>query len=58
MTSDAFENFKEILAARLCIDLLIVDEGHKAKNVDTVLRKGIKNFHAKKQKIILTGTPV
>jgi SNF2 family DNA or RNA helicase len=46
------------LEKHLNVDLLIVDEGHKAKNVDTVLRKGIKEFNAKRQKIILTGTPV
>jgi DNA repair and recombination protein RAD54B len=40
------------------IDLLIVDEGHKAKNINTNIRKGIKELYVKRQKIILTGTPV
>ena len=40
------------------IDLLIVDEGHKAKNLHTRIRQGIKNIYVKKQKVILTGTPV
>jgi SNF2 family DNA or RNA helicase len=40
------------------IDLLIVDEGHKAKNINTKIRQGIKNLYVRKHKIILTGTPV
>ncbi|TNV70831.1 hypothetical protein FGO68_gene3441 [Halteria grandinella] len=40
------------------LDLLVVDEGHKAKNVNTRIRKGIKDLYVKRQKIILTGTPV
>lgn len=40
------------------LDLMIVDEGHKAKNINTKIRVGIKNLYVKRQKIILTGTPV
>lgn len=40
------------------LDLLIVDEGHKAKNVNTRIRKGLKDLYVKRQKVILTGTPV
>jgi DNA repair and recombination protein RAD54B len=36
----------------------VVDEGHKAKNVNTRIRKGIKDLYVKRMKIILTGTPV
>jgi ATP-dependent helicase STH1/SNF2 len=37
---------------------MVVDEGHRAKNVATKLRKALKEFIVSKQKIILTGTPV
>ena len=47
MTSDAFNSFNNDLERYLAVDLLIVDEGHKAKNVDTVLRKAIKSFNAR-----------
>jgi SNF2 family DNA or RNA helicase len=39
-------------------DVMVVDEGHRAKNVATKLRKALKEFIVSKQKIILTGTPV
>ena len=39
------------------IDVLVIDEGHKAKNIYTKLRKCLKETEAK-QKILLTGTPV
>ena len=38
--------------------MLIVDEGHRAKNINTKIRKGIKSLYVKRSKIILTGTPV
>ena len=37
---------------------MVLDEGHKAKNVSTKLRKALKEFKVRFQKIILTGTPV
>ena len=37
---------------------MVIDEGHKAKNIRTRLRKCLKEFNVEKQKIILTGTPV
>jgi SNF2 family DNA or RNA helicase len=40
------------------LDVLIVDEGHKAKNINTRMRQGIKNLYVRRHKIILTGTPV
>ena len=38
--------------------MLVIDEGHKAKNTATKLRKALKDFKVQKQKIILSGTPV
>jgi len=40
------------------LQVLIVDEGHRAKNINTKIRKGIKSLYAKRSKIMLTGTPV
>lgn len=36
----------------------MVDEGHKAKNLQTKFRKALKFFEVSHQKIVLTGTPV
>lgn len=58
LSSNAFYDFKDHLQYRIYCDLMIIDEGHKAKNVDTNLRRSIKNFYSNRQKIILTGTPV
>lgn len=40
------------------LQVLIVDEGHRAKNINTKIRKGIKSLYVKRSKIMLTGTPV
>lgn len=40
------------------LQVLIVDEGHRAKNINTKIRKGIKTLYVKRSKIMLTGTPV
>ena len=37
---------------------MVIDEGHRAKNVNTVFRKALKEFKVKNSKILLTGTPV
>jgi DNA repair and recombination protein RAD54B len=37
---------------------MIIDEGHRAKNTATKLRKALKQFKVTNSKIILTGTPV
>lgn len=39
-------------------DVLVIDEGHRAKNVATKFRKSLKAFRVTRQKVILTGTPV
>eukprot|EP00347_Sterkiella_histriomuscorum_P019706 403340600 len=40
------------------LDLLVIDEGHKAKNINTKFRKSLKDLYVSRQKVILTGTPV
>ncbi len=39
-------------------DLVIVDEGHKAKNINTELRKNLVALRVKGHRILLSGTPL
>ena len=39
-------------------DILVVDEGHKAKNINTELRRNLVNLRVKGMRIILSGTPL
>ena len=43
----SFDSFKldmELLKNKLKIDIMVVDEGHKAKNTKTKLRKALKEM--------------
>ena len=55
---DTFKRDYELMQQTCKWDVMVVDEGHKAKNVATGLRKALKEFKVEKQKVILTGTPV
>jgi len=39
-------------------DIIVIDEGHKAKNFNTQFRKDITMFKVKAHRIILSGTPL
>ena len=39
-------------------DIIVVDEGHKAKNINTELRKNLVQLRVKGHKLLLTGTPL
>ena len=39
-------------------DVIVLDEGHKAKNRNTAFRRDITALRVKKHRIILTGTPL
>jgi len=39
-------------------DVLVVDEGHKTKNMNTELRKSLCSLRVKGHRLILTGTPL
>ena len=39
-------------------DILVVDEGHKAKNINTELRRNLVALRVKGHRLILTGTPL
>lgn len=37
-------------------DILVVDEGHKAKNINTELRRNLVAIRVKGHRLVLTGT--
>jgi SNF2 family DNA or RNA helicase len=39
-------------------DIIVVDEGHKAKNINTELRRNLVELRVKNSRFILTGTPL
>jgi SNF2 family DNA or RNA helicase len=39
-------------------DVLVIDEGHKAKNINTELRKNLVSLRVKGHRLLLTGTPL
>jgi DNA excision repair protein ERCC-6 len=39
-------------------DIIVVDEGHKAKNINTDLRRNLVELRVKNSRFILTGTPL
>jgi len=42
----------------LRFDIVIVDEGHKAKNINTDLRRNLVGLRVKHSRYVLTGTPL
>lgn len=39
-------------------DIVVLDEGHKAKNRNTQFRRDVSGIRVKKHRMILTGTPL
>lgn len=39
-------------------DIVVIDEGHKAKNDETYFSKKLKQLTIKRMRVILTGTPI
>jgi SNF2 family DNA or RNA helicase len=39
-------------------DIIVVDEGHKAKNKNTLFRRDISELKVKGHRIVLSGTPL
>lgn len=39
-------------------DIIVLDEGHKAKNRNTQFRRDVQGLRVKKHRLILTGTPL
>ena len=49
---------ERINLSELRFDLVVVDEGHKAKNINTDLRRNLVNLRVKGIRLILSGTPL
>jgi SNF2 family DNA or RNA helicase len=47
ISNNVFNELKSQLSILIQCDLLILDEGHKAKNIETNLRKAVKEFKVK-----------
>ena len=58
MSPDNFKSDFEYIQKSCKFDIMVIDEGHRAKNISTKFRKALKDFQVKVQKIVLTGTPV
>lgn len=39
-------------------DIVVVDEGHRAKNINTELRRNLVALRVKSHRIVLSGTPL
>jgi SNF2 family DNA or RNA helicase len=39
-------------------DIVVIDEGHKAKNDEAIFAKKLKQLRVKGNRILLTGTPI
>lgn len=49
---------EKINLSEMRYDILVVDEGHKAKNINTELRRNLVALRCKGHRLILTGTPL
>ena len=58
MTSYGMVTTERINLSEMRYDLVVVDEGHRAKNVNTQLRKDLVNLRVKGIRLILSGTPL
>lgn len=58
VTSYGMVTGERINLSEIRFDLVIVDEGHRAKNVDTALRRDLVSLRVKGIRLILSGTPM
>lgn len=58
VTSFGMVTSEKINLSEMKYDVLVVDEGHKAKNINTELRKNLVALRVKGHRLILTGTPL
>ena len=58
MTSYGMVTTERINLSEMRYDLVVVDEGHRAKNVNTQLRKDLVNLRVKGIRLVLSGTPL
>ncbi len=58
ITSYGMVTSEKINLSEMRYDVVVVDEGHKAKNINTELRKNLVALRVKGHRLILTGTPL
>ena len=49
---------EKINLSEIRFDLVVVDEGHRAKNINTELRRNLVNLRVKGIRLCLSGTPI
>ncbi len=58
MTSYGMVTGEKINLSEIRFDLVVVDEGHRAKNINTELRRNLVNLRVKGIRLCLSGTPI
>jgi len=58
VTSFGMVTTERINLSEIRFDIIVVDEGHKAKNINTDLRRNLVELRVKNSRFILTGTPL
>jgi len=58
ITSYSMVSTERMNLTDMSYDIIVVDEGHKAKNKNTQFRRDITSLKVKQHRIILTGTPL
>ena len=58
VTSYGMISSERLNLSEMRYDVLVVDEGHKAKNINTELRRNLVALRVKGHRLILTGTPL
>jgi SNF2 family DNA or RNA helicase len=58
VTSFGMVTTERINLSDIRFDIIVVDEGHKAKNINTDLRRNLVELRVKNSRFILTGTPL
>ena len=58
MTSYGMVSSERINLSEVRFDLVVVDEGHRAKNINTELRRNLVALRVKGIRIALSGTPL
>ena len=58
VTSYGMVTGERINLSEIRFDVVVVDEGHRAKNINTELRKNLVNLRVKGIRLSLSGTPI
>ena len=58
VTSYGMVSSEKINLSEMRYDLVVVDEGHRAKNINTELRRNLVALRVKGIRLVLSGTPL